>query len=202
MKEPHKNQLHIAVAESTEMVRTGLTAMLTRLSDPRVTVTEVSSLPALHDLMYTREPQIIVVNPLFEGRFSPRQFKQRHQQSSVILWALLTHYIDPTQLTHYDQSIGIYDTSDNIATLLRSLITASQNEAEDEGNTLSQREREVLVGVAKGMTNREIAEQLFLSIHTVITHRRNITRKLQIHSASGLAFYALTNGLVSASDLK
>lgn len=202
MKDNSKITLHVAVAESTEMVRTGLTTMLTRLSDPRLTITEVSSLPALHDLMYTRPPHLIIVNPLFEGRFSPRQFKQRHAQSEVPLWALLTHYIDPAQLTHYNNSIGIYDSSDNIATLIRSTIAACRPEPEDDVETLSQREREVLVCVAKGMTNREIAEALYLSIHTIITHRRNITRKLQIHSASGLAFYALTNGLVSTDDLK
>ncbi|MDO4714904.1 MAG: response regulator transcription factor [Bacteroidales bacterium] len=202
MNDNSKQTLHIAVAESTEMVRTGITTMLARLTEPRVTITEISSLPALHDLMYMRPPQLIIVNPLFEGRFSARQFKQRHPQSEVPLWALLTHYTDPAILAHYDNSIGIYDSSDNIATLLRNTIAADRSDTDNEGETLSQREREVLVCVAKGMTNREIAATLILSVHTIITHRRNITRKLQIHSASGLAFYALTNGLVSAEDLK
>lgn len=202
MNDNSKQTLHIAVAESTEMVRTGITTMLARLTEPRVTITEISSLPALHDLMYMRPPQLIIVNPQFEGRFSARQFKQRHPQSEVPLWALLTHYTDPAILAHYDNSIGIYDSSDNIATLLRNTIAADRSDTDNEGETLSQREREVLVCVAKGMTNREIAATLILSVHTIITHRRNITRKLQIHSASGLAFYALTNGLVSAEDLK
>ena len=52
------------------------------------------------------------------------------------------------------------------------------------------------------MTNYEISEQLFISVHTVITHRRNITRKLQIHSAAGLTIYAIVNKLVELSEVK
>ena len=73
---------------------------------------------------------------------------------------------------------------------------------EDGQETLSQREKEIVVCVVKGMTNKEIAEKLFLSIHTVITHRRNISKKLQIHSAAGLTIYAIVNKLVELSDVK
>ena len=72
----------------------------------------------------------------------------------------------------------------------------------DNQDTLSQREKEIVICVVKGMTNKEIAEKLFLSIHTVITHRRNISKKLQIHSAAGLTIYAIVNKLVALSDVK
>lgn len=52
------------------------------------------------------------------------------------------------------------------------------------------------------MTNQEIADKLFLSIHTVITHRRNIARKLEIHSATGLTIYAIVNKIVDLSEIK
>ena len=84
-------------------------------------------------------------------------------------------------------------------------ITRLQNivEEEEEGQeSLSQREKEIVICVVKGMTNKEIAEKLYLSIHTVITHRRNISRKLQIHSAAGLTIYAIVNKLVELSDVK
>ncbi len=61
---------------------------------------------------------------------------------------------------------------------------------------LSQREKEIVVCVAKGMSNKQIADALFLSTHTVTTHRKNIAAKLQIHSPAGLAVYAIVNKLI------
>ena len=67
---------------------------------------------------------------------------------------------------------------------------------------LSDREKDIISCVARGMSNKEIADKLFLSIHTVTTHRRNITSKLQIHSPAGLTIYAIMNNLVDISDIK
>ena len=67
---------------------------------------------------------------------------------------------------------------------------------------LSDREKDVIVALVQGMTNKEIADHLFISINTVITHRRNIARKLQIHSPAGLTIYAIVNNLVDISTVK
>lgn len=66
----------------------------------------------------------------------------------------------------------------------------------DSTETLSEREKEIIVCLVQGMSNKEIASHLFISIHTVITHRRNISRKLQIHSLAGLTLYAIANNLI------
>ena len=68
-------------------------------------------------------------------------------------------------------------------------------------DVLSNREKDVLICIVKGLQNKEIADQLFLSVHTVITHRKNISRKLGIHSPSGLTVYAIANHLVDISNL-
>jgi len=73
---------------------------------------------------------------------------------------------------------------------------------QDSNDTLSDREREVIIGVVQGLQNKEIAEHLCISTNTVITHRRNIARKLQIHSPAGLTIYAIVNGLVDISSVK
>lgn len=73
---------------------------------------------------------------------------------------------------------------------------------QDNGDMLSDREKEVIVALVQGMSNKEIADHLFISINTVITHRRNIARKLQIHSSAGLTIYAIVNGLVDISTVK
>ena len=71
-----------------------------------------------------------------------------------------------------------------------------------KSEALSAREREIVVCVVKGMTNKQIADALCISAHTVITHRRNIASKLQIHSAAGLTIYAIVNKLVELSEIK
>ena len=67
---------------------------------------------------------------------------------------------------------------------------------------LSDRERDVIVALVQGMQNKEIADHLCISVNTVITHRRNIARKLQIHSPAGLTIYAIVNNLVDISAVK
>jgi regulator of cell morphogenesis and NO signaling len=74
--------------------------------------------------------------------------------------------------------------------------TPSQTERQ-ETETLSERERDVLIQLVNGLSNKEIADQLCISVHTVITHRKNITRKLNIHSTAGLTIYAIVNKLIT-----
>ena len=73
---------------------------------------------------------------------------------------------------------------------------------QDTSEALSDRERDVIIGVVQGLQNKEIADRLCISVNTVITHRRNIARKLQIHSPAGLTIYAIVNGLVDISTVK
>jgi regulator of cell morphogenesis and NO signaling len=73
---------------------------------------------------------------------------------------------------------------------------------QDNAETLSDRERDVIVSLVQGMSNKEIADHLCISVNTVITHRRNIARKLQIHSTAGLTVYAIVNRLVDISTVK
>lgn len=76
------------------------------------------------------------------------------------------------------------------------------NQNPSNSEALSDREKDVIVSLVQGMTNKEIADHLFISINTVITHRRNIARKLQIHSPAGLTIYAIVNNLVDISSVK
>ena len=63
-------------------------------------------------------------------------------------------------------------------------------------SVLSQRETDVIREIARGKTNKEIADRLNISVNTVLTHRKNISQKLGIRSASGLSLYALMNALI------
>ncbi|MCI1731396.1 MAG: LuxR C-terminal-related transcriptional regulator [Prevotella sp.] len=76
------------------------------------------------------------------------------------------------------------------------------NKNSESNETISDREKDVVISLVQGMSNKEIADHLCISINTVITHRRNIARKLQIHSAAGLTIYAIVNNLVDISAVK
>jgi DNA-binding NarL/FixJ family response regulator len=81
-------------------------------------------------------------------------------------------------------------------------ISSMINQTPMSDEQLSDREKDVIVALVQGMTNKEIADHLYISINTVITHRRNIARKLQIHSPAGLTIYAIVNNLVDISSVK
>lgn len=95
----------------------------------------------------------------------------------------------------------------SINRLLRDAVSKSaedeqKKEESEPESTLSQREKDIVAEVAKGLTNKEIADRLNLSIHTVTTHRKNISRKTGINSISGITVYAIINKLVDLNDLK
>lgn len=87
--------------------------------------------------------------------------------------------------------------SSDVSVKLSNMIGSAEN-----SDALSDREKDVVIGVVQGLTNKEIAEKLFIAPNTVITHRRNIARKLQIHSTAGLTIYAIVNQLVDISSVE
>jgi regulator of cell morphogenesis and NO signaling len=74
--------------------------------------------------------------------------------------------------------------------------------SQEPDDNLSKREREVVQHVVRGLANKEIADRMFISVNTVMTHRRNISRKLQIHSPAALTIYAIVNGLINIDEVK
>lgn len=177
--------IHIAVAETSMIVRSGLVAVLKRLPDLNVQTVEITSKEGLQHRMEAHQPEILIVNPQFEGWFDLEAFKQQYARQDMKIVSLICTVVDANQLKGYDESINLFDDLDAVAHKISTLMNVNEEEDSDQ-NSLSQREKEIIGCVVRGMTNKEIAEQLFISVHTVITHRRNITRKLQIHSAAGL----------------
>ena len=95
-----------------------------------------------------------------------------------------------------EQLVKQSDVTRNISDMVFKAGTGQNSEA------LSDREKDVIIALVQGMSNKEIADHLCISVNTVITHRRNIARKLQIHSPAGLTIYAIVNGLVDISSIE
>lgn len=196
--------IRVAIAESSVIVRGGLTAAFKRLSAIKIQPIEVLSKEALQDCLRMQLPDMLVVNPTFGDYFDVARFKEEEMGDRKIrLIALVTSFVDQSLLSKYDEAISIFDDLDTLSRKLSGLLEVEDEEEVVDGqDVLSQREKEIVVCVVKGMTNKEIAESLYLSIHTVITHRRNISKKLQIHSSAGLTIYAIVNKLITISEVK
>lgn len=116
--------------------------------------------------------------------------------------ALISTAADAAYALTYDGTIYLSDTSDDIEQKIAAVMKAAPADQKGDGEELSSREKEILVCVAKGMLNKEIADHFNISIYTVITHRKNITRKTGIKTVAGLTVYALLNNLIDMNAME
>ncbi len=198
-----KVNLKILIVETSPIIRSGLEVELKKISGFRFEIIEIMNVDLLAESVRMHKPDLLIINPNVQGNILIHQIKEDCDCPYIKCIALLNNLTDKAQLVPFDEQISIYDTSEDIRMKLEALCSDEINEVNEseEQQVLSPREKEIIVCVVKGMTNREIADHLFLSAHTVITHRRNIARKLQIHSASGLTVYAIVNKLVELSEI-
>lgn len=195
--------LKMAIAETSVIVRTGLALVLKRMQGMKILPIEVVSPESLADCMRLHKPDVLIINPAFPGYFDIRKFREDPQHAGIKCIALLCSMGDNSILKYYDDTFSLYDDPEDMKEKLNRMLNLSgQEDGRGGQEVLSSREKEIVTCVVKGMTNKEIADALFLSTHTVITHRRNIARKLQIHSPAGLTIYAIVNKLVEIQDIK
>jgi len=195
-----KNNIKIVIAENSLILKSGISAVLRRLSDYTFSINEVSNMDAFMMFSRLHRPEIAIINPMFLGGFSIATYKRDNPDTKVV--ALVSGYFDNKTLSEFDGSISIFDELDTINDTITAILHIEEDEEAIETEQLSQREKEIIGCVVKGLTSKAIAEKLSISIHTVITHRRNISKKLQIHSSAGLAIYAIVNKIVELQDIK
>ena len=191
----------IVIAEPSPIVSAGLLRFFEDLNQIQV-VSVVDNISDLNDKMIVHNPDMLIVNPIMLGYTNNNALKQISQISpECICIALVTTFVDKNFLRYFKEIIELSDNkqkvNNKIFNLLNNDDAASQNESVD----LSNRETDVLICVAKGMTNKDISDMLNISVHTVITHRKNIVKKTGIKSVSGLTVYALLNNLVEESEI-
>lgn len=192
----------IAIAEPSVILRSGLAAALKRIQGIHIQVFEISSIDLLANYIRLHKPGVLILNPAYWGIVDLHKLKEESGNKELKCFAFLSCLTDENILKQYDERISVYDSVDQLKDKLNKLFETPIEETTDDTEILSQREKEILTCVVKGQTNKEIAQTLFLSTHTVITHRRNIVRKLEIHSTAGLTIYAIVNKLVEIDEIK
>lgn len=192
------NQPKILIVDPQEIIAYGLDALLKRTNCYRSEIAECIDIEEVLNAVNLVRPKLLIVNPLITGMRIDTALTNKLEGMVI---ALLYENMRNLPLVGYRQSITTDSSIKEIVDAIDSLLIQDKNEEEKaEEKALSPRETDVVILVAKGMTNKEIAHYLSLSIHTVITHRRNIARKLDIHSVSGITIYAIMNQLVTLEE--
>ena len=192
----------ILIAETSPIISSGLSSFFNDMN--QITVASiVDNIDDLQDKIIMHNPDVLIINPMMLGcmlNTFVKQMTQNHPNINRV--ALVTSYVDKNILKNFKEVIELSDNKQKVINKMLNLQnnndeTSAQNESVD----LSNREVDVLVCVAKGMTNKDISDMLNISVHTVITHRKNIVKKTGIKSVSGLTVYALLNNLVEESEI-
>lgn len=195
--------IKIVICEPSYILRTGLVGTLKKIPGVRFSIHEVTGLEGLDTYLKMHSPDLMILNPSQGCHTNFTAMREVLSLRTTKFIALESSMIDSSVINQYDGTISIFDNLENIRTKLDKVLDFEEELSNtDDAELLSTREKEILTCVVKGMTNKEIAIHLFLSAHTVISHRRNIARKLEIHSTAGLTIYAIVNKLISLEEVK
>jgi len=201
MKQPKKYRT--IIIEPSEIIREGIKLFLEKNSEFHVAAC-FSDLQSFEEKVIKEDFQVILFNPALIKFFKSYNVRSLFANyPNVCLIAILYQYVDAETLQYFDGVLDIFDDGEMIAKKIIKIIetTQQQNPQTTENIELSDREKDILIALAQGLTNKEIADKLHISTHTVISHRKNIVRKTGIKTVSGLTLYALFNNLVSQDDL-
>lgn len=197
------NRKKVALLLPSVLVARGFESVFADLGEFRVSGVLSDLGNAAEVRMKLEGADVIVVDPVvFEYALRGNVRSVISQYSDAAVVGLQSISMSDEAWKQYDEVVNIYDAPPVIIRKLRSALSSRTELPKLEGEELSAREKEILVCVAKGMLNKEIADHFNISIYTVITHRKNITRKTGIRTVAGLTVYALLNNLIDYSAIE
>ena len=188
-------QLRIAIAVASPVVAEGLRSIIDACGDLAV-VLSVDSLHSLVEHIGAIAPDAAIISTDLCTSDTGDLKSACPELSDMTLIALQSSLCSEDLLRHFDSSISIFNSSEQIVRRIREAGDRPAANSYADSHDLTDRERDVLVLVAKGNTNKEIASMLNISPHTVISHRKNIAHKTGIRSVAGLTVYAILNHLI------
>ena len=197
-----KSDKKIIIVEPSPIVSAGLASYFDDINQVSI-VSQLDRIDRMEEKLAAYNPDILIINPLLIAYDTNEHFlKICRDFSNVIPVALVTSYVDAGILKQFKDVIEINDSKQKVVTKIFNLLSDNKlTQDKPESIELSNRETDVLVALVKGLTNKEISDKLYISVHTVITHRKNIVRKTGIKSVSGLTVYALLNNLVDETEI-
>ncbi len=192
-------KVKFVIATESYVINKGLMLIINGMRNSEVVET-TEDLKALKTILAEHSPEYLLLGNNFFESLNNLEMNDLFQSSSETSYILAGNSSRTTQnpriKAYFDINLGRTETIN----FFNEIVKQDDDEDENEG-VLSSREKTILKHVALGKSNKEISDDLFISIHTVITHRKKITAKLGIKSISGLTVYAIINGLVSIEDV-
>ena len=192
----------IAIADPSVIVLNGLAALLHDLPEYEV-VLQSDDMHTVMTRLRILRPDVLIINPMMIDHSKRRMVRSLFEEfADMRVVALVSAFFENSILRQYQGVIEITDDLQRIKSTLNQVVVQRNNDDTDvDSSVLSDREKDVLICLAKGQKNNEIAENLNISASTVITHRKNIVRKTGIKSVSALTVYAILNNLLEQKDI-
>jgi DNA-binding NarL/FixJ family response regulator len=188
----------VLIAETSYLVRKGLVSLLEQTDG----VTELKAAGHPDTIVQTLKefsPDIILLNSAIQMPVTHDKLLSLLHDKARFIYIINTPLPEDSPANH----ISVFDTKNKLTEKLSHHLKQYESaEEKEETEELTPREKLILKHVALGYTNKEIATKLFISTHTVISHRKNITRKLDIKTVSGLTVYSLINGIIKMEDIQ
>jgi len=196
----NKRILNIAVLEPSQIIFEGLTNILSK-SGCYFKLFRLDSLAEIENLYKAEKLNLVIINPT-QIQNRTREFTSIKKNLTEIAWVGFVYtFIDNHLLSLFDKIIHITDSQESIVDFICRLVKEEHHSSQlNEQEPLTDRETEVLKSIVAGLSNKEIADKLFISIHTVISHRKNISQKTGIKSQAGLTIYAISNKIIQIED--
>ncbi|MGI6573271.1 MAG: response regulator transcription factor [Fermentimonas sp.] len=190
---------HILILEDAPVVREGLKSILESLRNIDYVAT-AGTFEELTHLMKRKTCQMVLISPHYLHSHQ-KQLQQLRSQYSNVKWIGVQYTLFSEDLMgKLDGVVDVFDNQDTLSTKLSKWLETNPDEISQGKESLTERETEVLKLLAAGKSNKDIADELNISINTVITHRKNISQKTGIKSVSGLTIYAVVQNLISLDN--
>lgn len=182
--------INVLIVEPSSIIIEGLKVILDKAGGFNI-MAPLHDASMLQERIASQRPDIVVINPTLIPQNQQVSIIQHIALSRPVV-ALVYQYLAPQALQGFTAVLDIRENRSRVAALLRE---CCNNDEENENYELSDRETDVLVLLAQGLSSKAIASRLNISIHTVNTHRKNITHKTGIKSIAGLAVYATLHNI-------
>lgn len=189
------------ICDKSYLIRKGMAALISKIPSTKI-IYSIDNEEETYIILRNTEADFAIINPeLLSNDKIKKSLKTLHKTQII---ALINKDENLGDKINCVETIFYNDSQSTILKKINQLIGSKQSgrKQQKKHEEISNREAGILKYIALGYTNKEIADKLFISTHTVVTHRKNITRKLDIKTVPGLTIYAILNKIIDINDTK